>query len=321
MRAMLARHWFLLALVVGLGLTLALPDPLRPLARWIDPRLTVAAALFLMAWTMPGKALADELRRPWPAAWAVAVSYGIVPALAWLLGQVAPLPDLGVGLVLVSSVPCTLASAVLWTRLAGGNEATALLTVLGTTLASWLLTTAWLTGTTGTAVALDPVPMMLDLAACLVLPVAAGQLARRPPASARFADRHRRLLGAAAQVFVLAIVLKAGVTVGTRLLEGSARLTPGVVAAGVALAVGLHLLALFVGLGSSRVLGFDRGRQIAVAFAGSQKTLPVSLLLFEQYFTDAYPLAVLPLLFYHVGQLVLDTPIAHRLRERGEDGR
>src|SRR5690348_28014 len=110
MRATLARHWFLLALVVGLGLALALPDPLRPLARRIDPRLTVAAALFLMAWTMPGKALADELRRPWPAAWAVAVSYGIVPALAWLLGRFAPLPDLGVGLLLVSSVPCTLAS-------------------------------------------------------------------------------------------------------------------------------------------------------------------------------------------------------------------
>ena len=53
-----------------------------------------------------------------------------------------------------------------------------------------------------------------------------------------------------------------------------------------------------------------------MAFACSQKTLPVALLLFESYFKQEYPLAVLPLVFYHVGQLAVDTVIADHLRER-----
>ena len=46
----------------------------------------------------------------------------LLPLLACLLGPLLPLPDLGVGLLLCASVPCTLSSAVLWTRLAGGND-------------------------------------------------------------------------------------------------------------------------------------------------------------------------------------------------------
>ncbi len=83
------------------------------------------------------------------------------------------------------------------------------------------------------------------------------------------------------------------------------------------LCVSLHLTALFAGLWSSKALGFDRPSQIAVAFACSQKTLPVALLLFETYFKDAYPLAVVPMVFYHVGQLIVDTFIAQELARRG----
>jgi hypothetical protein len=35
---------------------------------------------------------------------------------------------------------------------------------------------------------------------------------------------------------------------------------------------------------------------------------------FLAYFQEAYPLAILPMVFYHVGQLILDTFIAERLR-------
>src|SRR5262249_49173019 len=87
--------------------------------------------------------------------------------------------------------------------------------------------------------------------------------------------------------------------------------------AGVAVCVGTHLAALLLGLGGSRALGFDRPDGIAVAFAGSQKTLPVSLFLFEAYYQGTYPLAVLSLLFSHVGQLVVDRFVAERLAGAG----
>jgi sodium/bile acid cotransporter 7 len=74
----------------------------------------------------------------------------------------------------------------------------------------------------------------------------------------------------------------------------------------------IHLLGLYGGLWSGRAIGFARPSRIAIAFGGSQKTLPVSLILFDAYFQD-YPLAVIPIVFYHFGQLIADTFIAERL--------
>jgi sodium/bile acid cotransporter 7 len=79
--------------------------------------------------------------------------------------------------------------------------------------------------------------------------------------------------------------------------------------------VGTHLTALAVGLWSSKGLGFDRPNQIAVAFACSQKTLPVAIYLFDAHYQST-PLAVVPLVLYHVGQLTVDTFIAERFVDK-----
>jgi sodium/bile acid cotransporter 7 len=93
-------------------------------------------------------------------------------------------------------------------------------------------------------------------------------------------------------------------------------LTAGTLLLAAALCLGIHLTALLSGLGSSRALHFDRSSQIAVAFACSQKTLPVALYLFDRYFKEAHPLAIVPLVCYHVGQLVVDTFLAEWLAGR-----
>lgn len=312
MRAFLGRHWFLLALALGVGTTLLWPAALRNVTDWWEPRITVAFALFLMALTMPGRSLVAEARQPFASIWAVVLSYGLVPPAAWLLGMLAP-KDVQVGLILVASVPCTLASAVLWTRLAGGNEATALLTVLGTTFLSWFLTTVWLLWLAGAEVEIRVGAMMLDLVLSLIVPVLAGQGLRGVRRCAETADRYRVALGVASQMCIVAIVLKAGVAVGDKLDADQVFDAPMIFLAGVALAVALHLMILAAGYFSCGWLGFDRSRQIAVAFSASQKTLQVSLLLYDQYFKESHAFAVIPLLAYHIGQLLLDTVIARRM--------
>lgn len=315
MRSLFARHWFLLVLALIVGSALCFPATVHRVTQYWDPRWTVAFSLFLMAWTMPTQSLIAEMRHPFASVWAVLLSYGLVPGTSWLLGMLAPDEDVKIGLILVSCVPCTLSSAVLWTRLAGGNEATALLATVGTTFISWFMTTAWLSWLTSTAVELDIGRMMLDLVVSLILPTVLGQALRRIPPGKRFADQHKLAISAASQCFVLAIVLKAGVSVGEKLHADSAPDGPRIFAWSIALAVALHLLSLWGGLLSARGLGLDRGRQIAVAFASSQKTLQISLVLYEEYFKPRFPFAVMPLLFYHVGQLLLDTMIAKRLRQ------
>jgi sodium/bile acid cotransporter 7 len=315
MRSFLVRHWFLIVLTLIVSSALFFPNLMHPITDHWEPRRTIALSLFLMAWTMPTRTLFEEVRRPFASLWAIFLSYVLVPLGAWVLGFLGPIDDVQVGLVLVASVPCTLSSAILWTRMAGGNDATALLATMGTTFLSWGLTTFWLFLLTGARIDVPVWQMMLDLVLTLIVPVFAGQLLRRVPPCKTFADRFRIPISIFAQFFVLAIILKAGVGVGDKLHEPNESGAPLVFLSSIVLAVSLHLFALASGWFSCGWLGFDRGRQIAVAFSASQKTLQISVMLFDEYYIKDYPFAIMPLLFYHVGQLLFDTAIAKRIAQ------
>src|SRR5262249_29602370 len=141
MRAFLRRRWFLLLLGAGIAAALARPDWLRPPADRFPVRVGVVLSLGLTALGLEARRLWGTLRRPGYVLWALAVTFGLVPSLAWVLGLFLPMTDLQLGLFLMASMPCTMAAAVLWTRLAGGNEALTLLVVVLTTGLSWLVTT------------------------------------------------------------------------------------------------------------------------------------------------------------------------------------
>ena len=313
MKALLGKHWFLAVLLGGVALAWFEPQWLRPATQRLEPRAVVALALFLMAWTLESRSLFTVLARPLPALWAAIISYGPLPALGLCAGWLLPDADLRIGLLLITAVPCTLASAVLWTRLAGGSEATALLVILLTTATSWLVTTAWLAFATGTAAALDAATLMRSLVLVLVLPVGIGQIARSRPRLRAPADRLKPAFSVVSRLLILCIILKAAVDVSDRLSAGSVPLSLGALAFTAVLCAAIHLVALVTGLVSSRLLRFDYPTQIAVAFSCSQKTLPVALYVFDAYFLNSYPLAIVPPVFYHVGQLLMDTLIAERL--------
>jgi sodium/bile acid cotransporter 7 len=306
------RHWFFLGLLAGLSLAWFFPQFVRPVTDRLEPRAVVALALFLMAASLNSRTLYQSLLKPLPALWAVVLSYGLLPSLGWLGGQLIASSDLRIGLLIIASVPCTLASAVLWTRMAGGNDAVAMLVVLLTTALSWLVTTAWLTFGTGTAVVLDAGTMMRGLALVLVLPVGLGQLSRLAAPLNQFFDGHKEPVSFLSRLLVLCIILRAAVDVRDRLEAYPAGLEPSTVLILLVLSLAVHLLTLTFGFWSSRSLGFARPNAIAVAFSCSQKTLPVALFLFDAYFVADYPLAALPLVVYHIGQLSVDTLIAER---------
>src|SRR5689334_18012096 len=125
-RAFLARRWFLLLLAAGVGLAAVWPAGARPAMARVPLRGVVALSLFLMALGLEGRRLAAALRRPLPVLAGLLISAGAVPALALAAGAMLPGDDLRLGLLVIASAPCTLSSATLWTRFAGGNEALAM---------------------------------------------------------------------------------------------------------------------------------------------------------------------------------------------------
>ncbi|HUG90331.1 MAG TPA: bile acid:sodium symporter [Planctomycetaceae bacterium] len=330
---MLRKQWFLLSLVVvipgGLWLGAAvswdraaaalggLDAPARSLVANL-PRISTALVLFLMSFSLETRQLAASFRSPGPVLWAWIVSLGLIPLAAWgLMGLQRPL-DFQVGLMIAASVPCTLAAASVWTRKAAGNDAVSLMVTLATNAACFAMTPFWLKLTTGSSVALDAPKMMLDLFQTVLVPTALGQALRLFPRAARFATRHKTPLGVIAQLLILSIVGLAACKAGLK-LSGLDDVPGAGAIAGVWLScIGLHVAAMWIAVTGSRLFGFAPRDRIAVAFAASQKTLPIGVLVA----TDAamfgnpalnVPWAMFPILMYHVSQLFIDTVVADRM--------
>ena len=79
MRSLVLRHWFLILITLAVAAALTVPQLLKPFTDYFEPRRTIAFSLFLMAWTMPTRSLVEEVRQPFASAWAVLISYGLLP--------------------------------------------------------------------------------------------------------------------------------------------------------------------------------------------------------------------------------------------------
>ena len=319
----LKRRWFLIGLVIAIpsglmiGRTGGTQNP-ESFARLATP--VICTVLFLMAFTLDSRQLVASLARPKAVLWTLAISLVALPLLAWPIAGLQLLPDFRVGLIIIATVPCTMAAASVWTRRAGGNDAVSLLVTLLTNGFCFTFTPFWLAWLLETTVEFDRLAMLWKLLTTALIPSALGQVARLLLVDRLPIDRARGALGTIAMAGVLVIVTGASIKAGPQLaaLGGSAGLIATLVMA--ASAVLLHLTAAGLAyLGGSRLL--ERPDMIAAVFAGSQKTLPIGILIAtdpDMLGNSGTPFAILPLLTYHALQLVVDTVIADRFRRRAE---
>src|ERR1051326_3639962 len=214
------RSWFLLLVLVGLLLAWLWPAAVQ-WTTYLQPTITGAVAVFLSAWAIETRRLVGAIARPIPALLAIGISYLVLPVLSWLGFFVIANADFRIGLLLITCVPCTLVSAVIWTRLGGGNEAVALLVTTLSNGLSWLITTGWLLlAAEVSQVSFDQTAgLMGQLIIVLVVPMLAGQLGRTVPDMAAFGERRQTLLAVTGRLMVLGIMLKAAVEVRSK-LEG-----------------------------------------------------------------------------------------------------
>jgi sodium/bile acid cotransporter 7 len=311
----LADRWFLVLLLLVLAAGLAGAGRLQALAEvaWLQPFIT-AGVLFVMALLLETSTVTHSLTHPGPALLACLVNMGLVPLVAWAVSFVLP-EEMGLGLCIAAAVPCTLASAAVWTRRAGGNDAAALFVTLITNVTCFAVTPLWvwlMTGRSLEASALKPTDMAWQLAWLVVLPMAVAQLLRRVQTIAQFAARRHHFLAVLAQGGILGMVFLGAIQSGSGMRgEPGSTMFPGTVLSLLIVVSGVHLVSLCAGLWSARGLGWSRADQIAVAIAGSQKTLMVGLVV-----ANALRVTILPMVAYQVLQLILDTFIADHFRRR-----
>ncbi|MCA9170841.1 MAG: bile acid:sodium symporter [Planctomycetales bacterium] len=309
------QQWFLLSLLAVLLLGFFFPAPFRAPASSASLRNgVVATVLFLMALPLEIGAVRRTFQYPWPALLGSFVNMGCLPLLAAVAARFL-MPDFAAGLIVAAAAPCTLASAAVWTRRAGGNDAAAIFVTLLTNATCFLTTPFWLVRLTQTATELEAGPMVLRLALLVVLPMLAAQLVRFMfPQIGAAATRAKVRCGTVAQCGILWMVLTGAVRSGDVLANSQWGETLQLLdfTKMVLATSSVHLLSMYLGYQLARASRMAREDCIAVAIAGSQKTLMVGLHVAITYYSG---LAILPMITYHVGQLFLDTLIADRMRE------
>jgi sodium/bile acid cotransporter 7 len=315
LKKFLAKRWFLLSLVVVFTLGLIIH---KECATWADHKLfrnaVVFTVLFLMAVSLSLKSLSSGIRRPQGTLLAVVMNYGVLPLILWAVTCLIRDPEfegLRGGLLVVAVTPCTLVSASVWTRRAGGNDSIAIMVTLITNLLCFVIAPLWLLLFFGTTVGLQTSfsVMMPKLGLLVVLPMVLAQLTRTHRRWANWATENKSRLGIAAQCGILTMVFLGALKVGPEVMGAQA--AHGIVLIGIALAVVLfvHIVVFWLGIAIGGWIKLSREDALAVGFAGSQKTLMIGLLICLDL-----GVLVIPIVLYHVSQLIVDTLFADHLR-------
>jgi len=307
----LRKHWFLSAYMLVLAAAMAWPEPgaaggvlhLDVLKRWCIAGIFLCAGLVL-----PSQKLLGAVQAWRTHALVQGLSFVLAPllglAVAWLAGLAGAPPAVQAGLLILACLPTTIGSCVALTGLAGGNQGIALVnSVLGNLLglvATPLLVTL-LVGRSG-SVAVGTV--IAQLAVLAALPVALGQLARLPAAA--FFERHRARIGIVSGLLLLVVLLGIFSDLARSGLGSGA-----VLAAAACLVLHLALAAAAWTIAT----GCARADRIAITLTSSQKTAALGIPLISLLFAGdpALPLLLLPVVVYHIVQMIVGSLAASRL--------
>lgn len=326
MISFLQRHWFLVALLLflPLGIALGRADSISWLNTLVDilpTSLCTGGILFLMSVTLDTGKLMQSLRQPYPVITACTINMLLMPLLCLPLLFLQQTPDFKVGLLIAASVPCTMAAASVWTRKAEGNDAVSLLVTLVTNGFCFVVTPAWMElgrvafSTADTSSAVSFGEMMLRLTVGALLPATLGQLARTRVGIRRRVDSNRSAISNTAQAIILALVFISSFKGGQKFdFDGTGGLPHQALLIVWGSCIVLHLAAASLGWLAGGLFGFAERDRRAVVLAGSQKTLPIGLLVSE---ATGMPFSIIPMLLFHASQLFIDTWIANRLQKRG----
>ena len=318
--AWLRANAFLLGLGAVTALAFAFPGP-GARGGWLQPELLtnagIALILFLQGWSLP-----FEKVREGAANWRLhvlvqAFTFGVFPLAGLALDAVIPViwPEAPAairhGFLYLCVLPSTVSSSVVFTSVARGNTAGALFNAALSNVAGVLLTpllVQLLMRTTGQTAPIGP--LLLKITLLTLAPFALGALVRTRAAA--WIDARKPWVARLSNGAILFMVYAAFCdSVADRVWQ---RHGAAVTVATLALAVALFAVMSLVIAATGRALRLERGDFIAGYFCAVKKTLamgvPLAVLIFGA--RSDLSLILLPIMFYHPVQLLVNGVLANR---------
>lgn len=307
----------LLVRVLLLAIALAVVAPVSGAMREVV-QFIANAAVFILFFLNGLRLPRDEVRAGltnyrllWPlTAWV----YGVMALSGWAvwqLGQDWMPPMIALGFLYLGCMPSTVQSATAYSSLGGGNVASsviaaALLNIMGVFVSAPLFS---LLG--GGGAAEFHTDSLIKVIGMLLVPFIAGQLMQDRLGG--WVKGHRALVtGMDRAAIAIAVYVAFSGAVEQRFwtridAQGWLWLVAGTA---VLLVIG-HLGAWWLG----RAVGLDRANRVSMLFAGGQKSIAMGAPMATVLFPPAVAgVILLPILLYHLVQLIIAAPIAVRLR-------
>ena len=240
-------------------------------------------------------------------------TYLLLPVLGLILAAVFGSwlgPELTLGLLFLCVLPSTVQSSIAFTSIAGGNVpaaicAASLSNLIGVALTPFLV--AQLLHQDGGGISLDAIE---KIALQILLPFVAGQMLR--PWIGGFVQRHKLLTMVVDRGSILLIVYSA-FGAGTVAGIWSAIPAPAMILCFVVVAL-LLALVMAIMMATGRLTHLPPADQAVLFFCGSTKSLASGLPIATAIFPAATVGAtVLPVMIYHMTQLLVCSAIAQRL--------
>jgi len=293
----LKRHWMLVGIALVCFWGYRYPDTGELISRYLAPML--AFLMFLLGTGIGFRRFRTRINTHRQVIFVMLFCYLVAPLVAFGIGKLFFRDHLAVytGLILIGTTSTTLSTCVIFTRLAGGDEALALWLSVCSSLICTFISPVLIYLFLGASVEV-PVGMMIRrLVFVLFAPLSAGMLLRALLGEKRVAPVGPILTRSCA-VIILAVVM-VSVAKGRNLLAGWHSLP-------IVLAVaGLHLFMLLTVTLANIFADFPKRDKIATLFCSAEKTLQIpAYLAIEILFT---PEAALAPVLHHVLQLIIDS--------------